>query len=129
MNYLTALLAFAAVMIVLSTLATVVVEGLHKIASKRSKDFQEMLTKLYDDTVQSRLPQNAGPETKASAAEEFAAQLTKNPAFRETNSGLLKHIPFLRNLFKTEFDQLTTRQFCRAIGSNGRRQTFADHTA
>ena len=79
MNYLTALLAFSAVMIVLATLATVVVEALHKLARKRASDFEQMLSKLYSDAVEPRL-KDAGL-TLASKADDFALEITRNPAF------------------------------------------------
>ena len=55
MQYLTALLAFSAIMIVLSTLATVAVEGIHLLASRRTADFHRMLQRLFEDAVAPRL--------------------------------------------------------------------------
>ncbi len=109
MNYLTALLAFSAIMIVLSTLATVVVEGLHKLGRKRCGDFERMLQRLYDDAVAPRMGEAgiAAPST----AQAFAQQITRNPAVEDSRIGLLGKLPLLGNLLDTAFDRLTTRQF------------------
>ncbi len=115
MNYLTALLAFAAVMIVLSTLATVVVEGLHKMAGKRAKDFHGMLTKLYEDVIQTRLEEKVPANALTAKAHEFADQLRKNPAFQNTARGFLERIPFVKDWFKSDFEELTTRQFAEQL--------------
>ncbi|MDH3672236.1 MAG: hypothetical protein OES46_13930 [Gammaproteobacteria bacterium] len=119
MNYLTALLAFSAIMIVLATLATVVVEGIHKLARKRASDFEEMLSKLYEDAIAPRLKEITKtellPDGRLTAATKFARQVTRNPAFREANSGMLRRIPFVKNLFTTTLEELTTRQFVEQL--------------
>ena len=85
MNYLIALLAFSAVMIVLATLATVLVESIHKIFRTRSHDFDEMLTQLYKKSVKPQLD-NIGVSL-ATEAETFVRQIRENPAIgRDRNS-------------------------------------------
>lgn len=104
MNYLIALLAFSAIMIVLSTLASVLVESLHRLFNTRSRDFDEMLTQLYLQSVRPHL-KNAGVEL-AEKAESFVREIRQNPAISSRRNGL-----FNRFLVKTEFEELTTRQF------------------
>ncbi|MCP4203929.1 MAG: hypothetical protein GY769_18585 [bacterium] len=109
MSFLTALLAFSAIMIVLTTLATVVVEGLHKLMRKRASDFEQLLTQLYKDAVEPRLA-NAGVQVGATA-DQFVQDLMKNPAFDVSKKGRLAKLPLLKNLFDSSFQELTTRQF------------------
>ncbi len=104
MNYLIALLAFSAVMIVLATLATVLVESIHKIFRTRSHDFDEMLTQLYKKSVKPQLD-NIGVSL-ATEAETFVRQIRENPAIGRDRNSL-----FNKFFVKTEFEELTTRQF------------------
>lgn len=105
MSYLTALLAFSAIMIVLATLATIVVEGLHKLFRQRAKDFEEMLTNLYDKSIKPRI--KSGAITPSYSAEKFAQDIVKNPAFSGNDKGWFRKIP----IFKTDFEELSTQQF------------------
>lgn len=109
MNYLVALLAFSAVMIVLATLATVVVETIHKIVGQRPKDFKVMLTQLYTDVVVPRINREISDkgERVAESLDDFIKKMVSNPAIKET--GWVSKIPF-SNL-STEFEEMTTRQF------------------
>jgi hypothetical protein len=115
MNYLVAVLAFSAVMIVLATLATVIVEAFHKVVGARANNFQEMLTKLYADVIVPKLEQKSAQATQpiAEDAQAFVDTITRNPAIQKI--GLLRRIPIFKNLIKTkyatDFENLTTRQF------------------
>ena len=98
MNHVTAFLAFAAIMIVLTTLATVVVEGIHKFLNQRSADFAAMLTQLYENSVKPRLiaefkkADKKVEECAASTltAEDFVDQLVSNPAFAKKRQALAR---------------------------------------
>lgn len=115
MSYLTAVLAFSAVMIVLATLATVIVEAFHKVVGARANNFQEMLTKLYADVIVPKLEKESAQAIQpiAEDARTFVETITRNPAIQKV--GLLRRLPIFKNLIKTkyasDFEQLTTRQF------------------
>ena len=76
MNYVLALLAFSAIMIVLATLVTVVVSFVQSAGSMRAKSFKMMLTQLYNKEVAPRLKKLDVEST----AEDFVAGITTNPA-------------------------------------------------
>ncbi|MDH3404665.1 MAG: hypothetical protein OES32_10005 [Acidobacteriota bacterium] len=109
MNYLTALLAFSAVMIVLSTVATVAVEFLHKLGRKRAQDFEELLSQLYTQAIEPRL--DKAEVVVTSSVADFVRDIRKNPAFDAGKEPRYAKWPVLRRLFDTSFEQLTTRQF------------------
>ncbi len=111
MNYLIALLAFSAIMIVLSTLASVLVESIHRLLNTRSRDFDEMLTQLYTHSVKPHF-RNAGIEL-ADEAETFVREIRKNPAISSRRNGL-----FNKFFVKTEFENLTTRQFVEQLAQS-----------
>ena len=112
MNYLIALLAFSAIMIVLSTLASVLVESIHRLLNTRSRDFDEMLTQLYRQSVRPHF-KSAGIKL-ADDAESFVREIRKNPAISSRRKGL-----FNTFLVKTEFEELTTRQFVEQFAQSG----------
>lgn len=111
MNYLTALLAFSAIMIVLATLASVLVESIHRLLKTRSRDFDEMLTQLYKQSVRPHF-KSAGI-TLADEAENFVREIRRNPAISYKRNGL-----FNRYFVKTEFEELTTRQFVEQLAQS-----------
>lgn len=115
MNYLIAVLAFSAVMVVFATLATVMVEAFHKVIGARANNFQEMLTKLYEDVIEPQVITKTEDATDEliKGADNFVEKIVQNPAIQRV--GFLRRIPFLKKCFKTkyasDFDELSTRQF------------------
>ena len=114
MSYLIALLAFSAVMIVLATLASVVVEAIHGLFNKRANDFKEMLTQLYKDAIVPIVAKQIASSEDAikkeaedltEKADEFIASLVENPAIKKDS--LINKLPF----FKPNFEEFSTRQF------------------
>ncbi len=114
MNYLVALVAFSAVMIILSTLASVIVETLHKITGQRSSDFNAMLTKLYEDVIKPGINQGVADaaDKLEDSADFFVKNMTTNPAISK-DMGWVSKIPFTN--LSTVFEELTTRQFIEQL--------------
>jgi len=108
MDILMAFLAFSATMIVLSTMATVVVEFIHKTTMQRRRDFVRMLTNYYEGAVKPLV----GDAAKEGAA-KFVESIRRNPAFvgEELDSKRSR----LTFLFDTAFENLTTPQFVEQL--------------
>lgn len=120
MNYLIALVALAALMIVLSTVVSTAVEFLHKIFSLRRTGLQEMMRAMHDNVIapmeEGRRP---GPDVLKSngrtpEAALFANAVTKNPAF---GGGGRWWWPsnWPLNIFQRRFERLTKRQFVQQL--------------
>jgi hypothetical protein len=90
MNWLLALLAFAGLMAVLSTVVTAAVEALHKLFSLRQAGLSEMLRALHDSVIVN-IENGARTQTQRQAlaraggssrdARKFAEDVTRSPAF------------------------------------------------
>lgn len=78
LDLLTAILAFTAIMIMLATLVTVIVETVQKVLRKRRAGLQEMLERLYEtalrDLVGEHLEQ--APSKEITPAVKAGASLT-----------------------------------------------------
>lgn len=79
MSYLVALLAFATIMALLSTVVTVIVEGVNKVLRLRSGGLKVLLSKYYQDAVAPRLPEGSGLTGDDAEAEAFAKAMCTNP--------------------------------------------------
>lgn len=108
MDILIAFLAFSATMIVLSTMATMVVEFIHKTTMQRRRDFVRMLTNYYEGAVKPLV----GDAAKEGAS-NFVESIRRNPAFvgEESDSKRSKWT----FLFDTAFENLTTPQFVEQL--------------
>ncbi len=104
MNYLTAALAFSAIMIVLATLVTVIVEAVHGVLSRRKHDFEHMLKQLYEKEIKPKATDIL--KDNLEQTDKFIKDLVTNPAIAPAKKGKLDWI------FPSKtFDELTTRQF------------------
>ena len=110
MNYLLALLAFSAVMIVLSTMASTIVEALHKLFKRRRKDFELMLENLYEGSIKRRFK-----DVGELPVGEFVEKILKNPAFESINQA--KPNPLTNYFFDSRFEKLSTTQFVEQLAS------------
>lgn len=120
MNWILALVAFAGLMAILSTVVTVTVEAIHKAFSMRKTGLQEMLRALHDNVVR-ELDAGNRPNRdilknngRTREAAQFANAMTKSPSFGgggrwwwPSNWGL--------NLFQRRFERLTKRQFAEQL--------------
>lgn len=108
MDILMAFLAFSAVMIVLSTMATAIVEALHKLLRQRKKDFERMLSNYYEGSVK--------PLVKGAAdigAKRFVETIRRNPAFAGEHDKTNKSSG--NYFFDTAFETLTTPHFVEQL--------------
>lgn len=118
MNWLIALLAFAGLMAVLSTIVLVLVEAVHKFLALRRAGLEEMLRALHDsvlrDVIEGGRPVEGG-RTRGAAV--FARTMTKNPAFGGGGRWWWpRNWPVLGILFQPHFEKLTTLQFVEQLG-------------
>ncbi len=126
MDVLTALAAFAAIMVVFSTIVTVAVEAVHKLFCLRRSGMDEMLRSLYDGAIGPRLanlngdpgasPEDANPAKVSRAAQRFARDATESHSFAGKGRWWwLRNIPLLNLLFQRRFERLTTLQFAEQM--------------
>lgn len=108
MDIILAFLAFSATMIVFSTIATVVVEGIHKFSLQRRRDFDRMLTNYYQGAVKPLVEGAVEGE-----AQKFVNNIRRNPAFEGEKHDSRPSIASL--LFDTSFQSLTTPQFIEQL--------------
>lgn len=102
MQFLTALLAFAAVMALMSTIVAVVIEAIINVCGMRSAGLRRLLESYYRTAVEPRLP----PGSDASMSpRSFAAEVTANPS----------HQPSLFAFGPRRFNHLTTRQLVEQV--------------
>ena len=117
MNYLTSLLAFSSIMIVLATLTTVVVEFIHTMLRKRSGDFETQLAQLYRGAIRPTM-ESAGRAVEE-RTDHFVEQLVRNPAFLAPEKRWFARLPvighFLSRFGDTSFRSLSTRQFVEQL--------------
>lgn len=120
MNWILALVAFAGLMAILSTVVTVTVEAVHKAFSMRKTGLQEMLRALHDNVVRELEAGNRPNRDvlknngRSKEAADFASAMTKSPSFGgggrwwwPSNWGL--------NIFQRRFERLTKRQFAEQL--------------
>lgn len=108
MDLLLAFLGFSATMIVFSTMASVVVEFIHKMFRQRKRDFARMLTNYYEDSVKPLVANKANLE-----AEKFVEEIRQNPAFASEANKLRWWKPSF--LFDTSFENLKTPEFVEQL--------------
>lgn len=120
MNWILALVAFAGLMAILSTVVTVSVEALHKAFSMRKTGLQEMLRALHDNVIRElEAGRRPGREVlrnngRSKEAAHFANAMTKSPSF---GGGGRWWWPsnWRINLFQRRFERLTKRQFAEQL--------------
>ncbi len=120
MNWILALFAFAGIMAVMSTIASVVVEAIHKVFALRGGGLQEMLRALHDGVVMPLDPEypditsgQQGGSTKV--ASRFAKQMTQSPAYGGKGRWWwVANIPLL-GIFRRRFENLSKLQFVEQL--------------
>lgn len=86
MIWLEAVLAFALLMLVFSTMVSVIVEAFLRIFMMREKGFRLMLGQIFDDAIKPHLKQQPSDTTMPTKG-EFVETLTRNPALPVRKSG------------------------------------------
>ena len=125
MNVIIALAAFAATMVVLSTVVTVLVEFAHKALLLRLAGLKEMLRAIHDGPLQQLGPDPfvRHPSMRATqGAVQFSNQMTRTPSTNR-RAWYFRGWPLLKRFMQTEFDRLTTLQFVEQLAQTdqGRR--------
>ena len=130
MNWLLALLAFAGLMTILSTVVYVAVEALHKGLSLRKSGLAEMLRALHDNVIvgleQDRaviVPTQA-PKGNSAQAVDFAVQMQGSPTYAGKGRWWWPS-NWKIGLNQRKFERLTRRQLAEQLARTEYGQTLA----
>ena len=86
MDWLTAILAFATTMLMLSMIVTTLVETVHRIFGLRARGLWKMLGVFYDEVVKSRLPsEDTDVLTRQAFQSAMARNVIANTAVEDAN--------------------------------------------
>ena len=137
MAWIFALLSFAGIMAILSTIVSASVEAIHKSFSLRKNGLREMLRAIHDSVVidiesggaytRRELNRSYGRSKKAA---QFAQDMTKSPSYG--GGGRWWWISNWKlNIFQRHYDKLTRRQFVEQIANTefGENLSRQDRTA
>jgi hypothetical protein len=120
MSWILAVVGFAGVMAVLSTLVTVAVEAIHKTLAMRRSGLQEMMRAMHDNVVADWSPEKpvGHGDGRSKDAIAFARAMTRNPAFGGGGRWWWpRNWPLLRNvLFQPDLERLSALQFFEQLG-------------
>jgi len=105
MNYITSLLAFIAVITLLSVIVATVVEAFIGLFSMRAAGLRKLLKTYYREAVVPRLPEGSRSDALRREADVFARRMTENPS-RQNNA-------FDARI--SRFKDLTTRQLVEQL--------------
>ena len=134
MNWLLALLAFAGLMTVLSTVVSIAVETLHKTFSLRRSGLEEMLRAMHDSVLKSIEREDLSrtelirSEGESKAADEFAKVMTKSPAYGGGGRWWWPAEWKWLNIFQRRFERLTPRQFVEQLSHTEFGQALAQQS-
>ena len=131
MSFIVALSAFAAIVVVYSTLVTVIVEALHKVFGLRSSGMNEMLRAYYDENLSGLTSQadaagetaGVGNEshgrsaTPSKPAKQFADRMTRTSPSDSLKPWYLRRWKVFRGLFSSRRKVMTTLQFIEALAN------------
>ncbi len=138
MNWLVALLAFAGIFAVLSTVTTIVTEGIHKLIAARSGGLQRMLRSLHHtmsldqaDAASDLRVDHRRADTSGKASKAFAAEMSSIPTKRDTFLERLAARTWILKRLGRRFDSLTKLQFVEQLAQTefGRELATADRPA
>lgn len=132
MNWIVALIAFAGVMAVLSTITTVIVETLHKGLSLRSGGLMRMLRTVHISTIEQlgddglRTVRGAEKKRVKQSANQFAREMVAMPTKRNTWwDRVLLHTPILSR-FARRFERLSKLQLVEQLAQTEFGRQLAD---
>lgn len=117
MNFLISLLAFATVMILLSTLVMMIVNGVNGLMRMRSRTLERAMRLLFEDVIAPRLEEEP---TKASS-KQFARELLRNPSLR--TPGTIIERTWIGPKY---FDRLSSRSFVEQFARTRAGQALAE---
>jgi len=119
MNWLMALVAFAAFMAMLASLVTVGVEGWHKLFGLRRSGLEEMLRAIHDNVLRDPLASSFSVRLGASSsAPAFAKRMTENPGYAGHGRWWWpRNWPLLNGFFfQPRLESLSKLQFAEQLG-------------
>lgn len=135
MNWLVALLAFAGIFAVLSTVTTIVTEGAHKVLAARSGGLQRMLRSLHHTMSLDKAGSNAEllvdhrrSDTSGKQSKRFAEEMSSIPTKRDTFLERVAARTWILNRLGRRFDSLSKLQFVEQLAQTefGRELANAD---
>lgn len=135
MNWLVALLAFAGIFAVLSTVTTIVTEGVHKLIAARSGGLQRMLRSLHHTMSLDKVSPNAElavdhrrTETSGKESRRFAEEMSSIPTKRDTFLERVAAKTWILKRLGRRFDSLSKLQFVEQLAQTefGRELANAD---
>jgi hypothetical protein len=137
MSLLLALVGFAAVVAVYSTIVSVIVEGIHKVFALRSAGMSEMLRNFYDqkladlqptDTpVELGAPTATGSHVASPQAREFARRMTRRAASENLRPWYIRRWPLIGQILSSRVQRMSTLQFIERLAETPEGQALAGH--
>ncbi|MEM1114831.1 MAG: hypothetical protein AAGI11_23170 [Pseudomonadota bacterium] len=137
MALLLALVGFAAVVAVYSTLVSVVVEGIHKIFALRSAGMSEMLRSFYDQKLADLQPSDtpielAAPTTtrhhiSSPQSRDFARRMTRRTASENLRPWYIRRWPIIGAILSSRLQRMSTLQFIERLAETPEGKALAGH--
>lgn len=137
MALLLALVGFAAVVAVYSTIVSVVVEGIHKMFALRSAGMSEMLRNFYDQKLGNLQPGDTPAEQAAPSAtgshmasadsRAFANAMTRRAASENLRPWYIRRWPLIGQILSSRVQKMSTLQFIERLAETPEGQALARH--
>ncbi len=137
MSFLIALVAFAAVIAVYSTIVTVIVEAVHKVFGLRSAGLSEMLRTFYDSKLARLQPGDTPPEAQAPIgqhseraspqARDFANSMTRRAPSESLRPWYIRRWPLVGRILSSKNQRMTTLQFIERLAETPQGAALAYH--
>lgn len=134
---LLALVGFAAVVAVYSTIVSVLVEGLHKMFGLRSAGLSEMLRTFYDQKLGYLQPEDTPPEFGAPTptgshiaspqARTFAASMTRRSASENLRPWYVRRWFGIGQILSSRVQKMNTLQFIERLAETPEGQALVGH--
>ena len=137
MSFLIALVAFAAIIAVYSTIVTVIVEAVHKLFGLRSSGLSEMLRTFYDNKLARLQPDDIPAEVQAPVgqhteraspqARDFALSMTRRAPSESLRPWYVRRWPLIGRLLSSRSQKMTTLQFVERLAETPQGAALARH--
>lgn len=137
MSFLLALVGFAAVIAVYSTIVSVLVEGIHKIFALRSAGMSEMLRAFYDQKLAALQPPDTPAELGAPTlstsevsspqSREFARSISRRASSENLRPWYIRRWPLIGSIMSSRSQKLSTLQFIERLAETPEGQALAGY--
>ncbi|MEL6955806.1 MAG: hypothetical protein AAFO88_04110 [Pseudomonadota bacterium] len=138
MSLLLALVGFAAIVAVYSTIVSVVVEGIHKLFALRSAGMSEMLRNFYDHKLGNLQPSDTPAELGAPTAtgshvaspqsRDFARTMTRRAASENLRPWYIRRWPLIGQILSSRVQRMSTLQFIERLAETPEGKALAGHS-